>query len=83
MPGILNKKATELIFRGLGFFMFYSRTKKLIESPLSRGDTLPCCLVTRFKDDHCRGEHNVNIVELYFSVKIFVCIPRGITIGCF
>jgi hypothetical protein len=53
--------------------MFYLLNKKLIESPLSHGDALPCCLATSFKEDHSRGEHNVNIVELYFSVKIFVC----------
>jgi hypothetical protein len=70
---VINKKATEFVFRGLGVFTFYLLNKKLIESPLSHGDALPCCLATSFKENHSRGEHNVNIVELYFSVKIFVC----------
>lgn len=62
---VINKKATESVFRGLGVFMFYLRNKKLIESPLSHGDALPCFLVTSFKDDHSEGEHDVNIVELF------------------
>lgn len=43
----------------------------LIESPLSHGDTMPCCFTNGGCDKEGHTHHEVNICKLEIAVKFF------------